>query len=211
MQAIADQAYGPSCKLSQTSLEAIENFLFALESNRPKVLDICNVRTWFMYTAACAEGADPDEKSGGIGGVLVDATGCEFEYFSCLLTFAGLVLFGLAEGHAIYDLEMLAVFAGLTIWQDHLQGCQLVCFVDNNGVRDSLISCRTRAVSARDILTATLRMGDTLNVGSWFARAPTEANVADNPSRGILESFGDLHECLLRMSRPLTGLEEKAG
>ena len=131
-----------------------------------------------------------------------------------------MVLFGLAEGHAIYDLEILAVFAALTVWQDDLQGCQLVCFVDDNGVRDSLISCRTRAVSARAILTATLRLGDTLNVGSWFARVPTEANVADNPSRAILESFGegvsrrsvhvkDLHECLLRMSRPFFRLGGK--
>lgn len=81
MQAITDQAYEPSCKLSQTSLEAIGNFLFAFQSNQPKVLDICNVRTWFMYTDACAEVADQGEKTGGIGGVLVDETRCEFEYF----------------------------------------------------------------------------------------------------------------------------------
>ena len=56
-------------------------------------------------------------------------------------------------------------------------------YTDNDAVRDCVISCNTTSVNAVPILDACLEIESRLSLNFWIARVPTEANVADDPSR----------------------------
>ena len=49
----------------------------------------------------------------------------------------------------IFELEFLAAWLAIERWQDHLRERPVVFFVDNNGVRDSLLSARARVIRVR--------------------------------------------------------------
>ena len=63
----------------------------------------------------------------------------------------------------------------------------MVIFTDNNGARDTLISCSTSSLNARRVLDATLKLECELMIQPWYARVPTESNIADAPSRFEVE------------------------
>ena len=73
-----------------------------------------------------------------------------------------------------------AVFCAMWSWREKLTGCNIVIHIDNDGVRDSFISCHTTNDNAVPILNAFLQL-EFMN--RWIIRVPTESNVADNPSR----------------------------
>lgn len=59
----------------------------------------------------------------------------------------------------------------------------MVIYIDNNAVRDFLIACYTKNDISRRILVATLIMEMKLQLFPWYARVPTDSNMADAPSR----------------------------
>ena len=69
---------------------------------------------------------------------------------------------------------------------------QVVIYTDNDGVRDCLIACQTDSINGRQILDACLRDEFELRGDFWFARVPTDSNIADWPSRNELEFFNQL-------------------
>ncbi len=68
----------------------------------------------------------------------------------------------------------------------------MVIYTDNDGVRECLISCQTDSINGRPILDACLRSEFELKGNFWFARVPTDSNIADWPSRNELEHFNHL-------------------
>ena len=77
-------------------------------------------------------------------------------------------------------------------------------YTDNDGVRDCLIACQTDSINGRPILTACLSAEFQLRGNFWYARVPTDSNIADAPSRNdarylattrILESDVNLQVC----------------
>ena len=68
-------------------------------------------------------------------------------------------------------------------WSDRLKGRYVTWWLDNDGARQGLVNGYSRgAKSARLIDEALLRLSF-MGVFSWFARVPSEANIADMPSR----------------------------
>ena len=83
---------------------------------------------------------------------------------------------------AIFECEFLALFCAMLIWGSSVSSA-VVVYTDNNAVRDAMISCHTTNNVAKKILIATLSLESELQLAPWYARVPTDSNMADNPSR----------------------------
>lgn len=111
-----------------------------LLSDKPRLLSLRNAKTWMFFTDACYE---PSESGpvGGVGGVLVDPAGSISCFFSKQLTPQQLKLLNPKEAKTrIFECEFLAVLIALRLWGNVTAGAQILFFVDNNAVRDNLIS-----------------------------------------------------------------------
>ena len=64
-----------------------------------------------------------------------------------------------------------------------MHGSQLVCYLDNEGARHSLIRCYAESEPADSWVRAFLKYEMDLQLNVWFARVPTASNVADGPSK----------------------------
>ncbi len=87
----------------------------------------------------------------------------------------------------IYECEFFAVSVAFDVWAETLQGKQVIFFIDNNAVRDSLIACRSKSNIASHLLEHILPDESDASIISWFARVPSKSNIADDPSRGQTE------------------------
>ena len=86
---------------------------------------------------------------------------------------------------AVFPCEFFAVLVAQSVWRDQLVNRQVVFYIDNDGVRDVLISCNTSDPVGHVMLTGVLELEGALAISSWFTRVPSKSNVAaDNPSRG---------------------------
>ena len=64
-------------------------------------------------------------------------------------------------------------------------------YTDNNGVRDVMISCTTKNVTARKLLIATLVLESSRCLWPWYNRLPSDSNTADGPSRLKIQKLLD--------------------
>ena len=103
----------------------------------PQVLD-----TWIVFTDGACEGLD--EKTGSIGGVLVDPFGNLTKYFSSKVPPAVMSKLCEASANPIYELELLPVLVAYLCWRKHLGSCQTVFYLDNDAARAGL----TKALGA---------------------------------------------------------------
>ena len=87
------------------------------------------------------------------------------------------------------------MFIAYRLWAQEVSGSQLVIFIDNNAVRDCLISCDSSNVIASTILKKILKLEDAVKVLAWYTRVPSPSNIADDPSRGECEFLKSL-KCL---------------
>ena len=122
---------------------------------------------------------------GGIGAVLLDESG------NCISWFGGQVDKTVCDrisrnGHKktiIFELEMLAVCLAFDSWKDKVRGSNLVIFTDNEGVKHCLVRGNCQDNFAFQILHSFLEMEFSNDAELWIARVPSEANIADYPSR----------------------------
>ena len=129
----------------------------------------------------------------GIGAVLVGPSGNKFCFFSEKLSDALLEKLNLTGRKTIiFECEFWAILCAMYSWKQFLSGCTVVAYMDNDGVRDSLIACHCSSQNALPILDACIRLESTLEWNVWYNRVPTESNVADDPSR--LE-ISELQQC----------------
>ena len=157
-----------------------------LELGRPRELrPNCDV-SWYIQTDACYEPEDSGVFA-GIGGVLFTPDGRPVQFFSQRLSQQ--MIANLNPGNrktAIYECEFFALFCAMKIWGETV-GSALVVYADNNAVRDAMISCHTNNITTKNILIATLSLESQLQLSPWYARVPTDSNLADNPSRLVVE------------------------
>ena len=67
-------------------------------------------------------------------------------------------------------------------WGDMIDGAA-VYYTDNNAVRDALISCSSSDHVAKRLLISVLALECIHQITPWYARVPTDSNMADSPSR----------------------------
>ena len=183
MQFTAGQLFGRVTKTCLArSLILFKRFLLA---QKPRVVTAAMSQTWIVFTDASFEQDSDHTDFAGFGGVLVSPHGRPVSFFSFELKGDNLKYLNPAgKKTAIFQCEFCAVLVALKAWGEQLSSRQVVFYVDNDGVRDVLISCNTADPVGSMLLTNVLELEGALAISSWFTRVPSKSNIADNPSRG---------------------------
>jgi len=80
---------------------------------------------------------------------------------------------------AIFQCEFFAVLVALSLWQKQLTNSQVVFYVNNDGVRDVLISCSTSDPVGHALLIRVLELEGTFALSSFscFSAAATHTGA----------------------------------
>ena len=90
-----------------------------------------------------------------------------------------------SQGRAqlISQLELFPVLASLVHWGPHIAGRRVLVFVDNNGVRDTLIKGTTPVPENFSMLALIASVTRSYDLTLWITRVPSASNPSDKPSR----------------------------
>ena len=197
LSVVTMHAYGGnSPKLDEKTVMAmaLRLHLKLLEFSRPRELRPTSNNVWFLQTDASYEPSS-DGIFSGIGAVLFDPTGRPTQFFSKQLTCDLLQSLNPSQKKtAIFECEFFALFCAFHVWGDAISNA-LVIYTDNNAVRDALITGHTNNVLAKRILVATLGLECEKQLTPWYARVPTDSNMADGPPRLKVEHLLSLGAC----------------
>ena len=92
----------------------------------------------------------------------------------------------------ITHLELFPILVGLHRLAPHLSGGKLLLFVDNNGVRDSVIKGSSKVDDVFAMLSGISMVLNTFGISLWTTRIPSKSNPADWPSRDRAEEAARL-------------------
>ena len=197
--AISNHAYAStSNKLTHDAVLALRLHRNLLSHGRPRELQPSSAEPWFIQTDACYD-VDGNSVTAGVGAVLFTPAGKPTLFFSQKLSDKMVsVLNPSGKQTAMFECEFFALFCAFLLWGDRVTSA-VVIYTDNNGVRDSLISCISRNVTAKKILAATMALECTKQLTPWYARIPTDSNLSDGPSRFNCQKVLDMgaEECKL--------------
>ena len=194
LAAVTNHAYASVSSAVTDDLRlALTLHMNLLLGGKPRMIRPTSSVPWFMQTDACYE-VQNDCIVAGIGAVLFNQSGQAVKFFSHRLSVAVVNFLnpGLKKKTAIFECEFFAAFCAFFLWGAEVNSA-IVMYTDNNGVRDTLISCVSKHNVARMMLTAVLAIEAELQLFPWYARVPTDSNLADAPSRfsiDKLESMG---------------------
>jgi hypothetical protein len=188
LSAITNHAYYSSEEsLSDRTVGALEVFKRCLVDAKPREVTASWDSPFFIFTDASFS---PDDETwpGGLGGVLVDCTGRYLSAFSLKLKPGHSAALGFPrKSTVIFEAEMLALLVALTLWKKHIRNRPVVGYIDNNSTRDVCISGTARSSPGKELISSILHLEDELSLVAWYARVPSASNIADGPSRGVLE------------------------
>ena len=174
--------YCKSQELDDRTVLALTLHRQLLHDGRPRELRPTTGKVSFVQTDACYDQVD-GKVLAGIGAVLFDSEGKPLRYFSQKLSDEMVRTLNPHDRKtAIYECEFFALACSLLLWGD-LMGGSAVIYTDNNALGDSLISCNTSNGVGRTILVASLALEFNKQICPWYARVPTDSNLADGPSR----------------------------
>ena len=126
----------------------------------------------------------------GLGGVLCDATGKQVAALSATLTLEDLRTLGYPEkSTVIFEAALLALVLCVRLWRKLIQNRPCVMYVDNNGTNNVAISGSARTFPGSSLVAALLSQEDAACVTAWYARVPSQSNIADAPSRNSSEGI----------------------
>ena len=148
----------------------------------PRTVDSGVGKVFHLYTDACYENGQ-----GGLGGVLYNELGEMLSYFSAPVTKAQATqLNPLEKDTIIFELETLAALIGTTL----LLHSAAVSLTDRVMVRlGESFPERVALVLMAIKIQGILEWEQSLRSIVWYERVPSATNIADLPSRGLLERF----------------------
>ena len=182
MKHLIDHAYGTTSQVSDELFHVLTALYVRLRDNKAKEVKISHTEQRFvLYTDASYE-----NKQGGIGGVLIDSYGRVVSWFSHHLSERTCLAFGADEKETvIYELELVAAIFGLTIWSEQIKDHCTILFVDNEGVRYTIIKAAAKGGAALKLVKYYISLESDLALALWCARVSSESNIADFPSRNV--------------------------
>ena len=187
LKRLMEHAFGNSTKLDEEVTFALELILDRLKTAGPKRVSKSSAEEWFVFTDAAYE---VEQLTGGLGAVLVSSDAACRCWFGLKLTTEHCELFGAKnKGTIIYELELLAACLSMELWKSFLVDAFPVLYVDNDSVRHALVRGIASGAVANVVLQRHLKIEVKNSTSVWFARVPTEANIADWPSRGETHPF----------------------
>lgn len=100
------------------------------------------------------------------------------------------------DGHeqVISQAELLPILLVKKQMRWALQDARVLYFIDNEGVKEALISGTTRSQASRDMLVECMIEDSQSNSLPWYARIASPSNLADAPSRLSLSEVEALFE-----------------
>ena len=123
--------------------------------------------------------------------MLLDHNGSLVSAFSLCLSLDDLRALGYpTKSTVIFEAELLALLVGFILWKKLLLGRPCVAYVDNNSTRDVSISGCARSQPGSALVSQLLAAEDAAGVAAWYARVPSDSNIADGPSRGSCAGLG---------------------
>ena len=155
----------------------------ALEGE-PLVLDKTPKNTFLIFTDGSLEG-----DVGMLGGILYDARGNPLSFFSGELQQDVMSRLYSCSDHPIYEVELLAAWTAISVWGEELKDSFSCFYLDNEGAKGGLISCKSSTEHGSKVVHAFVRIEDKIRCRAWFSRVPSASNPSDGPSRG---EFSDL-------------------
>ena len=178
-----------SADLDEAAKAAMLQFADLLEAKLPRVVKTCTLEPYYIFTDA-SYSPDGEGSYCGIGGVCLDNRGVPLGFFSAELSGAQKALLG--EGLSktiIFEAELATVIIAFVLWRSWLKGRPIVFYIDNNSARDVAISGVSRNRVGKSLAALLLTVETMSQAYTWFARTPSPANVADEPSRAVLQSM----------------------
>ena len=123
---------------------------------------------WFVYTDASYE---PSSMTGGLGGVLVNASSEVTAWFGIALDCKTCEQLGPSDkGTIIYELELLAAVVSLILGNGDNDDEPSVHFGDHDGVRFSVIKATSTGVDGELLMEYHLKLETLAGSRTWFAR-----------------------------------------
>ena len=187
LKQLADHAYGRSNKLSTELKVGLTVMSHRFRTSKPRIVSAKTLQQWYMFADAAYE---PDMFMGGLGAALFNEECKCVGWFGVPLDKEQCIKLGAnTKQTIIYELELLAAILGLDFWADTMRDGLQVCYGDNDGARFSLIRGSCSSLQASILMKYHLEREASNNLCTWYARVPTEANVADFPSRNVVHSL----------------------
>ena len=189
---VTQHAYGSeSSTVDAPTANAFARFRTMLLADEPRTLSAKLSCCWYVFTDASFE-PESEPPFSGIGAVLVDNNGDKRRFFSEQLSEQLITVVNVTNRKTlIFEFEFFAILCALNAWKDWLHQTNVVIHTDNDAVRDCFISCHTTSENTLPILDACLELENVLQCNTWITRVPTESNVADDPSRLVVQQLID--------------------
>ena len=196
---LIEHAYGAQKQIDESLRDALRFMLERLNSGKPRVVRAHRLAQWYIYSDASYEQGN---KTGGIGGVLVNEQGECVSWFGFSVDSKTCPELGAsAKDTIIYELELFAGVLALKFWNSKISCGLQVWFGDTEAVRFSLIKGSAEGDVAQTLMRIHLEHEALNSSQAWFARVPTEANISDFPSRGeahpmLKPELSEIMQCL---------------
>ena len=186
-----EESKGSVWQIDEDARQELELLKYRLCSHPPRRLKFSDPEApVYVFTAGACEPAGDGSYTASVGGVLI----CDKarQYFGGKLDDNLVESWLKGKKHIIGLVELYAVVLARYHGNEILKGRRVIFFVDNIPSMRSLI----KGTSTERQWRSLLRSFEMVEMGgptySWFARVPSESNIADGPSRddyGGLEGF----------------------
>ena len=141
-------------------------------------------RTFYIFTDGSLEG-----DFAGLGGILFDSEGEAISYFSGEVPNSYLSILKGSSSHPIYEVELLAVWVAMSLWECTIRESYTLLYLDNEAAQGALVGCKSSTACGSAIVSATLEIEDRSRCRPWFGRVPSHSNPSDDPSKLLGSSF----------------------
>ena len=176
------RAHSSSTKFGDELRESLRWALFLLHHGPPRVVRLSRFQDQVVtFTDGAVEGVDHRECSMGAVAFFPHRG---LEYFSATIPMKIVDLWkSERREHVIYQSQMLPVVLAIEMWQEDLGKCPGIFMIDNEAVRHSLVASQSRLSKGMKMKWHSLGLIARRAMRPWYARVPSQCNIADAPSR----------------------------
>lgn len=185
MRVLTDFAEGRKYSLSHKDKFFLLMFRDLLQSNVPREVRSLSDENVVIFTDACYERNDSSWPC-GLGGVIVAEN--SVAYFSVAVDQEMRALLGEnVKKQIIFEVETLAAVLSLSLWRSSFGSKCMILFVDNEGTKFSLLKGVSDNACVDRMAETFAKLECDLHAMIWIARVPSKSNIADPPSRGVVD------------------------